>query len=130
MRTIAVIVRGLKRMLIHDERLKNSILTSLADQEMVKIMNSIIIHSKSITDIIREASIAHTTAYRKIKWMVEKGLLVVEKIDITEDGKKFSLLKSVFKSMTVRYEYDRVTVEAEQNVNTLQKITEKIFSLD
>jgi len=117
-------------MLIYKEKLKNSILTSLADQEMVNIMNSAIIHSKSIIDIIRETSIAHTTAYRKIKWMVEKGLLVVEKIDITEDGKKFSLLKTVYKSINVRYEYDKVTVESEQNVNALQDITVKIFSLD
>jgi predicted transcriptional regulator len=112
-------------MLIHDEKL-----TSLADQEMVKIMNSIIFHSKSITAIIREAGIAHTTAYRKIKWMVEKGLLVVEKIDITEDGKKFSLLKSVFKSISVRYEHDEVTVEVEQNVNALHNMAAKFFSLN
>ena len=125
-----IVWRSRRRMLIYNEKLKNSILTSLADQEMVNIMNSAIIHSKSITDIIRETCIAHTTAYRKIKWMVEKGLLVVEKIDITEDGKKFSLLKSVFKSINVRYEYDKVTVEVEQNINTLHKIAAKVFSLD
>ena len=62
--------------------------------------------------------------------MVENGLLVIEKIVVSKDGKKFSLLKSVFKSINIKYEYDRVTVEIEQNVDVLHKVAQRIFSLD
>ena len=115
---------------INNEKFKQSILTALADRDMVNIMNSAVINSKSITEIIRETDISHTTAYRKAKWMVENGLLVIEKIAVSRDGKKFSLLKSVFKSIDAKYEYDRVTVEIEQNVDVLHKIAQRIFSLD
>ena len=118
------------RIPINNEKYKESILTALADGDMVNVMNSAVIQPKSITEIIRETDISHTTAYRKAKWMVENGLLVIEKIVVSKDGKKFSLLKSVFKSINIKYEYDRVTVEIEQNVDVLHKIAQRIFSLD
>ena len=57
-------------------------------------------------------------------------LLVVDKIEITVEGKKSSLFRTVLKSFKVKYEYNNVSVEAEQNFDTLKKITEKSFSLD
>jgi hypothetical protein len=115
---------------INNEKLRQTILTSLADPEMVNIINSAVIQSKSITEIIKETGIAHTSAYRKTNWMLENGLVIVEKIKVTKDGKKFSLLKSVFKSINVRYEHEKVTVEVERNVDTLQRTAERIFSLN
>jgi len=57
-------------------------------------------------------------------------LLVVDKIEITEEGKKSSLFRTVLKSFKVKYEYNIVVIEAEQNFDTLKKVTEKFFSLD
>ena len=34
----------------------------------------------------------------------------------------------VLKSFNVKYKYNNVVIEAEQNVDTLKKITEKFFS--
>ena len=85
---------------------------------------------KSGNQIVRETDISHTTAYRKIKWLVEEGLLIVDKIQVTEEGKKSSFFRTVLKSFTVKYEYNNVVIEAEQNVDSLKKITEKFFSLD
>ncbi len=44
------------------------------------------------------------------------------------NGKKFSLLKSVFKSINIRYEYEKVTLEVEQNVDIILKTAERTFS--
>lgn len=115
---------------IDNQELKQAILTTMADKEMTNIMNSTIIQSKSINDIIHETCIPHTTAYRKTGWMVENGLLVVEKIEVSKDGKKFSLLKAVFRSIDAIYENGKVTVEVERNVNTLQEIAQQLFSVD
>ena len=87
-------------------------------------------NSKSVNQIIRDTGIPHTTAYRKIRWLLEEKLLVVDKIEITEEGKKSSLLRTVLKSFNVRYEYNNVVIEADQNIDTLKKVTEKFFSLD
>jgi DNA-binding transcriptional ArsR family regulator len=116
-------------MLIKSERLKRAILAALADTELQKILDAAMHQSKSVNQIIRETNLSHTTAYRKIKWLLEEKLLIIDKIDITEDGKKSSLFRTILKSFNVTYEHNNVVIEAEQNVDTLRKITEKFFSL-
>ena len=43
-------------MIIKSQRKKNALLTALADEEMVKIMNSVMHNSKSFNDITTENS--------------------------------------------------------------------------
>ncbi|HYT01527.1 MAG TPA: hypothetical protein VEL70_01375 [Candidatus Acidoferrum sp.] len=116
-------------MIIRSERLKRAILAALADTELQKILDAVMYQSKSVNQIMHETNVSHTTAYRKMRWLVEEKLLIVDKIEITEDGKKSSLFRTVLKSFNVKYEYNNVVIEAEQNVDTLRKITEKFFSL-
>jgi hypothetical protein len=117
-------------MMIRNERSKQAILAALADTELQKILDAAMFNSKSVNQIIRDTGIPHTTAYRKIRWLLEEKLLVVDKIEITDDGKKSSLLRTVLESFNVRYEYNNVAIEADQNFDTMKKVTEKFFSLD
>ena len=57
--------------------------------------------SKSVSDIIKETNVPHTTASRKIKWLVDEKLLVIDKVLINDEVKKYSLFHSIFRS------YDR-----------------------
>jgi hypothetical protein len=117
-------------MIVKSERSKRAILEALGDTELQKILDATMFNSKSVSQIIRDTAIPHTTAYRKIRWLLDEKLLVVDKIEITEDGKKSSLFRTVLRSFNVKYEYNNVVIEAEQNFDTLKKITEKFFSLD
>jgi len=116
-------------MIVKGERLKRAILAALADTELQKILDSAMYQSKSVTQIMRDSNVSHSTAYRKIKWLVDERLLIVDKIEITEDGKKSSLFRTVLKSFSVKYEHNNVAIEAEQNFDTLRKITENFFTL-
>jgi len=116
-------------MIIKGERLKLAFLSVLDDIELQKILDAAMYQSKSANQIILETNISHTTAYKKIRWLVEEKLLIIDKIEITEDGKKSSLFRTILKSFSVKYEYNNVVIEAEQNVDT-QKVTEWFFSLD
>jgi hypothetical protein len=117
-------------MLVQSQRTKKAILSALADEEMTNILNSIMDNSKSIADITRENNIAHTTCYRKTKWLINEGLVRVDKIVITPEGKKFSLYYSVFKSVNVKYESSNVIVEAEQNSDVIKKRMAHFYSLE
>jgi hypothetical protein len=117
-------------MIVKNERSKRAILDVLGDTELQKILDATMFNSKSVSQIIRDTAIPHTTGYRKIRWLLDEKLLVVDKIEITEDGKKSSLFRTVLKSFNVKYEYNNVVIEAEQNFDTLKKITERFFSLD
>ena len=103
-------------MIIKGERLKLAILSVLDDIELQKILDAAMYQSKSANQIILETNISHTTAYKKIRWLVEEKLLIIDKIEITEDGKKSSLFRTILKSFSVKYEYNNVVIEAEQNV--------------
>ena len=88
-------------------------------------------HSKSFNDITAENSdIARTTAFRKIKWLLNKEFLIVDKIVISPEGKKFSLYHSTLKSISVKYEDTNVVVEAEPNSDITKECAKKFFSLD
>jgi DNA-binding transcriptional ArsR family regulator len=117
-------------MQIKNENLKKAILTALADKEMLQILNSAKEKLVSGNEIIKKFDIPHSTAYRKIKWMLENELLEVEKMDFTEDGKKFSLFRSTISSASVKYEGEEVTVEAERSVNVVENTTKRFFSME
>jgi predicted transcriptional regulator len=117
-------------MTIKSLKTKQSILHALADEEMIKILDCALFGAKSVSDVIRDCRIPHTTAYRKIKWLIDEGLLTIEKIEITEDGKKYSLFRSALKSVSIKYEYSSMVVEAEPNVEIVEKLTERFLSLD
>jgi DNA-binding IclR family transcriptional regulator len=102
-------------MIIKNKRLERAILAALADAELQKILDATMYNSKSVNQIIRETNIPHTTAYRKIKWLVEEKLLRADEIETADDGKKFSLFHTILRSFNVKYEYNNVVIEAEQN---------------
>jgi len=64
---------------------------------------------------------------------VAQGILslVVDRFEITPDGKKSSLVWSALRSIAVKYEQDgTVFVEAEENVNALKKTMKNFFSIE
>jgi DNA-binding transcriptional ArsR family regulator len=91
-------------LVLKSEKIKRAVLTALADSEMVKILDAAMYQSKSVIQILRETGVSHSTAYRKIKWLVEEKMLIVDKIDITEEGKKSSFFRTILKSFNVKYE--------------------------
>jgi len=118
-------------MIISNQKIKKAITVALADEDMMKIMNSVTDESKSIRSIMTERNIAYTTAYRKTKWLLSQSLLVVDRFEITPDGKKSSLVQSALRSISVKYEEDgSVFVEAEENVNALKKVMKNFLSME
>jgi len=118
-------------MIISNQKIKKAITAALADEDMMKIMNSVTDESKSIRSIMTERNIAYTTAYRKTKWLLSQSLLVVDRFEITPDGKKSSLVRSALRSISVKYEEDgTVFVEAEENVNALKKVMKNFLSME
>lgn len=118
-------------MIISNQKIKKAIVAALADEDMMKIMNSVTDESKSIRTIMTERNITYTTAYRKTKWLLNQSLLVVDRFEITPDGKKSSLVRSTLCSVAVKYEQDgSISVEAEENVNALKKVMRNFLSME
>jgi hypothetical protein len=93
-------------------------------------LDSAMNQSKSVNEILKETSIPHSTGFRKLKWLLNEGLIMLDKIIITPDGKKFSLYHTTLKSINVKYEDTNVVVKAEPNFAITKKSIMKFFSLD
>jgi len=65
-------------MKINNEKFKQAILNALADKEMMKILDCATCRTVSVNDIIKEANIPHTTAYRKINGMLMRCCLLLK----------------------------------------------------
>jgi predicted transcriptional regulator len=92
-----------------------------------RILDCAIVKEKSVNDVIRDCDIPHATAYRKIKCLLDKGLLLSIRNEITEDGKKFTLFRSLFKALRIKYEYGNIVVFADYNIDPLEKIKEGFY---
>lgn len=116
-------------MIVERDRFRQAITAAVADREIIKMMDCATFRPKSASEVIRETGISHSTAYRKIKWMIRESLLFTERIDVTPDGKKFSLFRSALRCINVRYDQGKLTVEIEYN-NALERANKKLLTVE
>ncbi|MBI3859364.1 MAG: helix-turn-helix transcriptional regulator [Thaumarchaeota archaeon] len=94
----------------------------LADEYSRKILLSTIPTSKSVDDISRENDIPLSTCYRRVHELLDSQIIVVDKIIVTGDGKKYELLRAAYRSVTVSFEDGMMKVEAVINEDVAEKL--------
>ncbi|HEV2226455.1 MAG TPA: hypothetical protein VGR56_06585 [Nitrososphaerales archaeon] len=70
----------------------------------------------------RENDIPLSTCYRRVHELLGDQLLVVEKIIVTNEGKKYELFRSAYRSVTVSFENGLMKVDAEINEDVAEKL--------
>lgn len=116
-------------MQVSEEELKKAVLRALLDDQSRIILTSTMLAPKSVVEITREQKIPVTSAYRKVKELKEFGLLKVERIIITDDGKKYELVKSAIKTATVQLDRETLDVNVTANVDADEKMVKRFFTL-
>jgi hypothetical protein len=115
--------------IIDNSKLQAHIMYALSDSHMQKILQSTSLSDKSVTEIIREQDLPHSSAYKKITDMVKWGLLVLYKSELVE-GKRVAYYKSTFHSIKISYDGLRKTqVDAEPNADALERISLRFYDL-
>ncbi len=84
------------------QQLRDSIAKSLADDFSRRILASATGEAKTIHEISREQGIPLSTSYRRIKQLVNRGVVLVDHIVVTGKGKKYTTYRSAFKSLTIQ----------------------------
>lgn len=113
---------------VEDER-KKAVIRALLDDQSRLILISTMLMSKSVVDITREQRIPVTSAYRKVKELKQFGLLKVERIVLTEDGKKYELVKSTIRAANVVFDKGTLDVDVTANVEADEKMVKRFFTL-
>ena len=103
-------------MIIKDEKHKTAIAHALIDEYSRKILNSTMENSKSVMDIMREQEIPMTSAYRRIKLLLDNRLIKVEKSLVTDDGKRYYLYRSTIKSVIINYIDGTLSLDITPNI--------------
>lgn len=106
-------------MIITNEKQKKAIVNALLDEYSRKILDSTINESKSIIEIIREQDIPMTSAYRRVKLLMDNKLVKVERSMVTEDGKRYYLYLSSIKNASIKYDEGKLIVEITPNIKEL-----------
>lgn len=113
---------------IEDER-KKAVIRALLDDQSRLILVSTMLVPKSVVDITREQRIPVTSAYRKVKELKEFGLLKVERIVLTQDGKKYELVKSTIRAARIAFDKGTLDVDVTANVEADEKMVKRFFTL-
>ena len=109
-------------MLIEDPSRIQALVQCMGDEYSRKIILSAIPAAKSVEDMSRENDIPLSTCYRRVHELLEAQVLVVEKIIVTPDGKKYELLRSAYRAVTVTFDAGVMRVEAIVNEDVAEKL--------
>jgi hypothetical protein len=107
---------------ITDPSKVQALVQGLADEYSRKIILSAIPKAKSVEDMSRENDIPLSTAYRRIHELLDAQLLVVERIIVTPDGKKYELLRSAYRAINVTFDGGAMKVDAVINEDVAEKL--------
>jgi hypothetical protein len=98
-----------------------SLLKELLDKHSYKILLSIIDESKTVFQLCNESSAPTSSTYKKIKKLKDAGLLIVDKIEINDSGKKVFFYKSKIRSIELTLNRQQFILQFKRNENTLSK---------
>ena len=107
----------------------NVILTVLADEELRDIFNMIKEKPVSAQEILRSTKLPHTSFYRKINWMLDNNLVIIDSVQETKDGKKYSLFRAIFDDITIKLQRDVITIEAIPTVDLAELTANEFFEI-
>lgn len=99
-----------------------ALVQSMGDEYSRKIILSAIPAAKSVEDMSRENDIPLSTCYRRVHELLDAQILVIERIIVTPDGKKYELLRSAYRAVSVSFDSGLMKVEVTVNEDVAEKL--------
>ena len=100
----------------------NALVQALGDEYSRKIMLATIPSPKSVEDLSKEGEIPLSTCYRRVHELVDAQVLLIDRIIVTNDGKRFELVRSAYRSVQVDLENGAMKVNAIINEDMAEKL--------
>lgn len=116
-------------MQIEENDRKKAVIRAILDDHSRLILEATMQMSKSVIDITREYNLPVTSAYRKVKELKEYGLLKVDRIILTPDGKKFEMVRSTIRAVSVQFDNGTLDVDVTSSIQADEKMVKRFFAL-
>lgn len=110
-------------MLIRDAVLKKTILEAMADECSLAILKGTTDRARSAMEIVHECGLPPSSVYRRISDCQAAGLLTVERIVVTDGGKKYSLYRSTVSDIRAEYKAGDVELNVSFNEDVVAKLS-------
>ena len=91
------------------------LLQNIVDETTFKIILSTIDIAKTVFQICEENKIPISSTYKKIRKLQHAGLVVIEKIEIDDKGKKVIFYKSKIKTLEFSLKKDGILLQFHKN---------------
>jgi predicted methyltransferase len=105
-----------------------SILSALGDESSRRILASAIASGRSVKEISAEQNLPLSTCHRRIRHFVDEGLMILERLVITQTGKRFAIYRTSFSDVAIRFYCGEVAVEITPNLEVLDKLRTRWIS--
>jgi predicted transcriptional regulator len=92
-------------------------LKAISDVPCNMIMRSAISKGKSVEEICSETGVPTSTAYRKIREMTESGLIFIERVIVSDEGKKRIVYRAAYSKVAVQCDPGNFVVEGTPNAD-------------
>jgi len=99
-----------------------AVLQVLSDEYSRKILLSAVSLSKSVEELSRQNDIPLSTCYRRVHELLAGGMLIMDRIVVTPDGKRYEMLRSAYKGFSVAFEDGSVKVDVAINGDVADKL--------
>ena len=93
---------------LEDSRLVELILRSVGDDHKKEIINSVMSQPHTIADIVEISKIPHTSGYRKVKSLIDDGILIPREYVTAHDGKRIAKYQAVFETILITIEQNKI----------------------
>ena len=101
--------------------LARSVVAALADEFSRRIISSTVDEGKTVQEISLEQAVPLSTCYRRASELAHKGLLIVERIVVRGEGKRYAVYRSSFKCVQITSDLESTTAMAELNPDVAEK---------
>ena len=104
-----------------------ALLETLSDRYSRKIFCAAVARGRTIDEICSEQRIPPSSCYKKVKHLVDQGLMIAERQVVTGGGKKYTIYRSTFTYMSLNIEGGATSVRVVFNKEIIHKLNHRMF---
>lgn len=108
-------------MRVNDLTTSQKLVEIMSDLQVRRLVSATIAKAKSAAELSEELTIPIRSIYRYIEQLCELGLLCSERSALISKGGKYTLYRSLVKTVTVIYDGDKIEVDLIPNEGLLGK---------
>lgn len=103
-------------------------MSALGDESSKRILISAIAIGKTVEEISAEQNLPLSTCYRRVRRLLARELMILERSVVTPAGKRYALYRTTFTRATIRFDNGAITVEVTPNLDVLDKLHRRWLS--